>query len=148
MYVSWRAGISDIAILLATHEVPHSIEVAVSARYALPLGCLFCNVKCFFRHKGTKAQSSTKIISNSYCTSLLLILTFLLFISFCHKGTKAQSFTNWFHAKLAREQSREGVFISPFGGSRGLPIPYSLFLFSYYLFQTTQRPFQETLLRT
>jgi len=29
-------------------------------------------------------------------------------------------FTNEFHAKLAMEQSREGVFIFPFGGLRGL----------------------------
>ena len=39
-----------------------------------------------------------------------------------------------FHAKLAREQRREGFAASPFGGLRGLPLPYSLFLLSYYLF--------------
>jgi len=56
---------------------------------------------------------------------------------FCHEGAKAQSFRNRFHAKLAKRLRREGfVFISPFGGLRGLTFFYSLFLLSYYLFQS------------
>jgi len=37
----------------------------------------------------------------------------------CHRGAKAQSSSKWFHAKLARRQSREGVFISLFWGIEG-----------------------------
>ena len=81
-----------------------------------------------FSFSVTKTQRTTKLFYfrdenfplrgiEGAATSLFLIFTFLLFISL---ATKAQSFTNWFHAKLAREQSREGVFISPFGGLRGL----------------------------
>jgi len=58
---------------------------------------------------------------------------------FSHEGAKAQSFTNRFHAKLARGQRREEYVTSPFGGLRGLPLPYSLFLLSYYLFSSPKK---------
>jgi len=50
--------------------------------------------------------------------------------------SQAQSFQSRFHAKLARGQRREDSVTSPFGGLRGLTFFYSLFLLSYYLFQS------------
>ena len=105
----------------------------------------FAMSNVFFRHKGTKAQSSTKIISILFPLPYsLFLLSYYLFLS----ATKALRHKV---SRIGFTQSSQGskaAKVFSFPPSGGLPLPYSLFLLSYLLFPTTQRPFKETLLRT
>jgi len=58
---------------------------------------------------------------------------------FSLEGAKAQSFTNRFHARLAMGQRREEFVTSPFGGLRGLPLPYFYFLIIYFFAKKAER---------